>query len=233
MNGLNKVCPAILSLVLLPGCASYVNIPADSQKDIAINTIDAPPTPVLIGAALEYALRDYPPSSRPFAIKLPLPASDRTWSHALGTRPNSRRYDEAQPDMPVYDVRTIRIRGNDAFVDIVLPTSRDNRPVLEVHLQGGISGWTVVSARRWGTSVLKEEIRPLPENDEPVSYEHTNPDRYSTLTPIRVHSDTSIAASTTTAEPSATQSSTAPERPESQPLVPIRVHKPDDDAPHR
>lgn len=148
------------SALALQGCASYVNIPADYLKDPAINTIDLPPTPEVIAAAVEYALRDFPPAQRPFAIALPTPASQATWSTVLAGRPNAARFDDANPDRALYNVRSIRIRGHDARVDILLPESNDGRSLLEVHLKGSLSGWTVKSARRWSPRVLENRTQP-------------------------------------------------------------------------
>ncbi len=146
------------SLVLasaLGGCASYVNIPPDSGSDIAISAIDAPPTPRLISASLDYVIREFPPPSRPYGVRLPVEAAESTWQKVVSGRDGAQPWQELPQDGPVYDVRSIRIRGRDAWVDITVPHTIDNRPVVELRLQGTLGGWTVTSVRRWSAGVIR------------------------------------------------------------------------------
>lgn len=153
---MNYRLPIMLTLAAaLSGCASYVNIPADSEKDIAINAINAPPTPSVISAALDYVLRDYPPPAAPYGIRLPVEASDNTWHKTVRQRDGALPYSELPEGQPVYDVRSIRIRGSDAWVDIVVPETIDNRPLVELRLEGWVDGWKVTSVRRWSASVIR------------------------------------------------------------------------------
>jgi len=153
---MNYRLPVMLALAAaLSGCASYVNIPADSEKDLAINAIDAPPTPGVISAALDHVLRDYPPPATPYGIRLPVEASDNTWHKTVRQRDGALPYAELPEGQPVYDVRSIRIRGSDAWVDIVVPHAIDNRPLIELRLKGWVDGWRITSVRRWSASVIR------------------------------------------------------------------------------
>lgn len=140
----------------LTGCASYVNIPPDSSEDIAISAINAPPTPGLLHAALDYVIIEHPAPQTPYGIRLPVEASESTWSKVLAGRQDAVAFSQLQQGAPLYDVRSIRIRGADAWVDIVVPQAIDNRPLVEVRLEGLISGWRVTSVRHWSTRVIRE-----------------------------------------------------------------------------
>ncbi|MCC6909895.1 MAG: hypothetical protein IT430_18320 [Phycisphaerales bacterium] len=153
---MNLRLAAAVCTAALAGCASYVNIPPDSNKDIAINAINAPPTPRLIGDALGYVLTINPPPSKPYAVRLPVEADPSTWGKVLAGREGAAAYAPDQADVPVYDVRSIRIRGRDAWVDIVVPETVDNRRLIELRLDGGFAGWTVTSVRHWPASVIEQ-----------------------------------------------------------------------------
>lgn len=153
---MNLRLAAAICTAALAGCASYVNIPPDSNKDIAINAINAPPTPRLIGDALDYVLMTNPPPSKPYAVRLPVEADASTWGKVLAGREGAAAYAPDQADGPVYDVRSIRIRGRDAWVDIVVPEAADNRPLIELRLDGDFAGWTVTSVRHWPASVIQQ-----------------------------------------------------------------------------
>ncbi len=143
-------------LAALSGCASYVNIPPDSSEDIAINAINAPPTPGILHTALDYVLIEHPAPQTPYGIRLPVEASESTWRKILADRQGAVAFSQVAQGAPVYDVRSIRIRGADAWVDIVVPQTIDNRPLVEVRLEGFVSGWRVSSVRHWSTRVIRE-----------------------------------------------------------------------------
>lgn len=206
--------PAILLLAAaLSGCASYVNIPADSEKDLAINAIDAPPTPGVISAALDHVLRDFPPPATPYGIRLPVEASDNTWHKTVRQRDGALPYAELPEGHPVYDVRSIRIRGSDAWVDVVVPETIDNRPLVELRLEGWVDGWKVTSVRRWSASV----IRARESSGQYVPTSTNEP----ALRPIVATTEPRAAA----AEPPPTAPSEAevePTAPQDRPLTPLR-----------
>lgn len=153
---MHRLAPATLAIsAALSGCASYVNIPPDSGSDIAINAIDAPPTPGLLSASLDYVVREYPPPGRPYGVRLPVEAGESTWRKVVGGREGALPWHAMPQGAPVYDVRSVRIRGRDAWVDITVPHTIDNRPVVEVRLQGALAGWKVVSVRRWSAGVIR------------------------------------------------------------------------------
>ena len=154
------------------GCASYVNIPAEPGRDPAINTIDSPPTPAVVRAALDHVVREAPPPSAPFAVRLPVEAQDDTWREILKNQPDAVRFDSNAADpaqggagLPLYDILSIRMRGSDASVDLVVPAPPDERPLYEVFLRGSLGGWRVEKDERWSEAVLR--ARQAAEHPEP------------------------------------------------------------------
>lgn len=197
----------------LTGCASYVNIPPDSSEDIAINAINAPPTPGLLHTALGYVLIEHPAPQTPYGVRLPVEASESTWSKVLADRPGALPFSQITPGAPVYDVRSIRIRGADAWVDIVIPQTIDNRPLVEVRLEGRVSGWRVTSVRHWSAGVIRER--------ETSGQYGPNPSSSPALRPITPGPD---SPASDPAKPTV-EEQVAP--PRSTPLVPIRPTKSD------
>jgi len=200
-------------LAALTGCASYVNIPPDSSDDIAINAINAPPTPGVLHTALGYVLIEHPAPQTPYGVRLPVEAKESTWGKVLGDRQGALPYSQIPPGAPVYDVRSIRIRGADAWVDIVVPQTIDNRPLVEVRLEGFVSGWRVSSVRRWSAGVIRERETSGQYRSDPSSSPVPSPVTQSPGAPAA-----------DSAKPAAEEQVGSPT---SVPLVPIRATKSD------
>jgi hypothetical protein len=210
----------------LSGCASYVNIPPDSNEDIAINAINAPPTPGIITAALNYVLIEHPAPSKPYGVRLPVEASDTTWTKVLRGRDGAVPFAQVTSE-PVYDVRSIRVRGTDAWVDIVVPATRDNRPLVELRLDGAVSGWTVTSVRHWSASVIRQ--RESSGQYGPTT--SVEPTTRSTLRPIVVGTPKTEPEAAPAEEVEAIDAAIEPEvatPQERRALTPIRPVKPED-----
>lgn len=205
-----RLVAMLACLAALAGCASYVNIPPDSSEDIAINAINAPPTPGILRTALDYVLIEHPAPQTPFGVRLPVEANDSTWDKVLTDRPGAVPFSQLAQGDPVYDVRSIRIRGADAWVDIVVPQTIDNRPLVEVRLEGRLSGWRVTSMRHWSASVIRQR-------ETSGQYGSTPPEP---ARPIITVEETPATGPTSESEDHA-----AP--PDSTPLAPIRPVKHD------
>ncbi len=105
----------------LAGCGQYVNIPQD-PGDVAAhspNLLNARQTAV---AAVQAVLEDRP-LGRPYRLVLPVGSSDATYAYAMGQLGADASWsDQAPPaDIPVIDVRHIRIRSWLAQVDVIRP----------------------------------------------------------------------------------------------------------------
>lgn len=153
----NWFCRFVI-LLLIPitfnGCASYVNIPADG-RDTAINAVNLPPVPAVMSEALAYAIAKYPLGSA-YCINLPYNSNDRTYrlayediiefNGAEGLCQTECTTNETQ--LPYYQLISVRIRGNHAIVNILLPESLAERRLLVLGLNGSFSGWNVISVQQ-------------------------------------------------------------------------------------
>ena len=147
------------------GCASWVNIPPE-EGDTAIHAVNLPPVPGVMASAVSYAVEQYPAKGT-IAVALPAPASERCFAVVLdrvGKR--AMAWGGGKGLRSAYRVLSVRIRGNSASVDVLLPTSvglLDGKYLLEVNLAGQLDGWSVRSARRLflTTARLEEAARPM------------------------------------------------------------------------
>ena len=132
------------------GCASFVNIPPDN-KDTAINAVNIPPVPGVMADALAFATTQYP-VNQPAAVILPAPAGERTFrivSKKINN--NISAWQGNQDTRPAYRILAVRVRGSAAIVDILLPQQLnlpDNKNLMEINLQGRVTGWRVVGVKR-------------------------------------------------------------------------------------
>lgn len=132
------------------GCTSWVNIPPE-QGDTAIHAVNLPPVPGVMASAVSYAVEQYPANGT-IAVSLPAPASERCFSVVLGRVGKGAVAWRGSDDLrTAYRVLSVRIRGNSASVDVLLPTSvdlLDGKYLLEVNLVGQFDGWSVRSVKR-------------------------------------------------------------------------------------
>lgn len=164
----------------LAGCASYATYPA-VPKNIAINDTNSLGMTQVMSAGLGWVVAKYPPGAKdaslaaegaaeecPFAINLPEPTNRRTYERVAeslghGACPLS----EDTSHLPIYHVSYIRIRGDEAQVNIVRPVPTlgadpTGAPIVQeikLQLRGGFKPWTVISAREW--QVGNADVPPL------------------------------------------------------------------------
>lgn len=160
-------CTAILLLTgFLSGCISWASYPA-APGEIAVKDPNQPVIEELMMSGMRWVVQKYPPV-------------DASGTHAgggriafnlpFGVRPNVyRRVCEAAgggaepltPDnasLPIYHVRELRIRGDQAQMNVVFPASTlgaspKGGPVyqeVKIGFQGGLRNWRVSSFREWG-----------------------------------------------------------------------------------
>lgn len=155
------------SLLALPGCptaglVNYPEIPGDSIS----NSVNNPPVPQVVTAALEYTVRRFPPtpvrtlgeiSTEPFAVNLPAPMSKESVTRIIqDCSPHARALTESSKSLPVYHVSRIIVRGGSATVDIIRPVltlpDQPTNPLYQgvsVNLRGLRGPWTVTSIRQF------------------------------------------------------------------------------------
>lgn len=175
--GLLSLAGAALGLSACAGYETYPDVPTNNFSMSDPNTTSMPPC---MAAALQWVVMKYPPGGqapeelamgdaqpRPFTINLP-PAS--TWKTCkrvaddvgMGCRPLTADSTE----LPVLHVTYVRVRGDEAVVNIIRPvsslgTTPGGEPVpqeIKVQLRGGINPWHVIAWREWqvGTAEIPE-----------------------------------------------------------------------------
>lgn len=107
--------------VCLAGCGQYVNIPQD-PSDIAANSPNLLNVRQTAVAAVQAVLEDRP-LGRPYRLVLPVGSSDETYAYAMRRLGADASWsDQAPPvDLPVIEVRHVRIRSWLAQVDVIRP----------------------------------------------------------------------------------------------------------------
>ncbi len=105
----------------LAGCGQYVNIPEDAG-DVAANSPNLLNVRQTAVAAVQAVLEDRP-LGRSYRLVLPVGTSDDTYAYAMRELgPDASWSDQSPPtDMPVIDVRHVRIRSWLAQVDVIRP----------------------------------------------------------------------------------------------------------------
>lgn len=183
--------PSLLVTVLhvVAGCASYVNIPADGS-DTALNAVNLPPVPRVMGRALAFSVNSYPPAGASGAdgqvtgmrYYLPDGASAHTYARVgsiLGESGidasigNLAVHGTSYPDIPRYIVTAVRIRGDDALVDVMLPDTFGPRNLLQIGMQGGLSTWRVIAYSRYIPSLDDAQRAAAYSTPRPVEPDHT------------------------------------------------------------
>ncbi len=155
------VMASALGLSVMAGCpgAGQVNYPPIAGDTIS-NSVNNPPVPRVLDAALEYVVLRYPPNSSgpldpqppvPFAVNLPaLMNEENVRSIISNTSPFARALTEQTQNLPIYHVARVNVRGGTAYVDILRPVSTlPDKPVnplyqgVRVELRGLSTAWRV------------------------------------------------------------------------------------------
>lgn len=182
--GLTILAGAALAL---PGCPSigYVNYPPIPGDTIS-HSVNNPPVPQVLTAALGYIVRRYPPianakigeeSDAPFAINLPETMEQTVVQRIVGDcSPYANALTASTKDLPTYHVARIEIRGGTAKIDIVRPVmTLPDKPVsplyqgINIELRGLSRAWEVTNVRQY--PVGSPDMPPLtivPEEWQPV-----------------------------------------------------------------
>lgn len=147
------------------GCATYVNIPPQ-PGDVARHDPNDLSIVQAMGEALNAAVVDQPIQGR-YAIVLPEGVSADSYKVVAARLGEAAVWpgDVERPDIPLVEVKEVRIRGLSAQVDIVRPTSPTvGAPgqVVTVYLQQNpVTGWHVEQVRIWRANV-QDVLTPTP-----------------------------------------------------------------------
>jgi hypothetical protein len=165
----------VAATALLGGCVSWASYPA-GPGETAVKNPNDPTILNVIETGLEWVVRKYPPGTTgdgpKLAINLPQGIRERVYERMavrVGHGAAPLRSDTAT--LPVYHVAQVRIRGDEAAVDIIRPVVElgagpDGGPVyqeIRVNMRGGMGPWHIVSHREWtpGTVAQMPELNFL------------------------------------------------------------------------
>ena len=165
-----------LPLVLLAGCSTYVNIPKQ-PGDVAENSPNTPTTSAVTAEALRATIENRP-IGRTFEIVL---FEDTHPDNARAIVPKVSRHavwaaDNDQGALPTLQVHRLRVRDNNAWVDITRP-AHANHPhsgdqLVTVHLRWSISGgWQATRIEPWRVDPATALL------DQPLTYDQAHPER--------------------------------------------------------
>lgn len=163
---------AFSSLAVAAGCASWANFPP-VPGDTAFHSLASPAMEDVMVEGLRWTITRYPPigdaldftpgpAEEPrIAINLPKGVKAAFYQYASKDIGGPRRLvtplASTTRDIPIYHVRSLRIRGDEAQINIVRPAtelgpSPAGTPVYQevtLTLRGGIGPWRVVANTPW------------------------------------------------------------------------------------
>jgi len=153
-----------LTLPLLAGCGTYINIPqqpADvawhNPNDFTVKRVEA--------AALSYLIQRMPASEN-YGLVLPDRTTDNTYAFVMRQLPGNSHYQRAgEVQLPTFSVAGVFVRGSDAQVDIVRPTDGGSSQLVSVYLEFGIDGWYGRRHRVWNIPVAEALQVSYPGSD--------------------------------------------------------------------
>lgn len=153
--------PALVALALaLGGCATYVNIPAQSG-DVAGHDTNVKRVLEVQLAALS-AVHEMRPAPGPFRVVLPAGTSDASYQALVPKISDQATWssDEVAPGAYVLQAKQVRIRGWYAQVDIVRPataTTPDGpKQLVTVNLRSDpVVGWHADGIKVWAMPLEK------------------------------------------------------------------------------
>jgi len=185
---------SIASVLLLGGCpgGGYSTWPAaDDTKafggDTSSNYLNGPPVPQVLGTALNYACRKFPPQADaqpqdqptvPFAINLPPGTRYRTSQEIVGfTHPMARTLTDETQSLPKYHIASYSVRGSDAEVMVFVPVismaaSDGTAPYkgVRIILRSGLQNWRIMGHSSFPVALLSVPqtniIQPVPLSEQ-------------------------------------------------------------------
>lgn len=142
----------ILTVGGLGGCATYVNVPGESE-DFAAHSVNTYPTPTIMANAIDHVVSHYPPidQGHPVSISIPPGANADTLSRVRKVLPeNAILESEIEADEKTqYRVMSVYKRGTRASANVLVPESSTGRFVIEVAMRFNVDGWRITGTRRW------------------------------------------------------------------------------------
>jgi len=161
-----RVVGLLIGSMFLAGCVSWASYPA-APGETAIKDPNNPAMEQIMMAGLQWTVSKNPPVDAKgnhvgkgrIALNLPVGIKPKVYRRiAEETGGGAEPITEANKDLPIYHVSSVRIRGDEAQINIIWPAaslgpSPQGGPVyqeVKLGLAGGLSTWHVVSFREWG-----------------------------------------------------------------------------------
>ncbi|MEO0964885.1 MAG: hypothetical protein AAFY08_07165 [Planctomycetota bacterium] len=159
------------SLPLLAGCAAYVNIP-DQKGSVARSNPNTENVRLVEAEALNRLVAD---SAVPgtISVKLPPGSTAETYDWVLGQiGDRAVPYDQAGADAAVdYEVRGVRLRGQEGYVDIAQAATVNVARIVTVELwYDPFGGWSVTDIVPWGTIADPSQDVFQPAGTQPATW---------------------------------------------------------------
>ena len=150
-SGLQRIPGLGLAFLLIAGCANYSSFPPLDGGSPSAKATDAP-IPEVVATSIEWCLarEDYRVAETPVVFSLPESMGDEAHERVAE---NLR--DSGYQVMPVgeesgIEVRSVRLFGLDAAVDLSVPRGTNPRQLVTLDLHSyPFQQWTVISANRW------------------------------------------------------------------------------------
>ncbi|MAB84003.1 MAG: hypothetical protein CMJ24_11320 [Phycisphaerae bacterium] len=137
-----------VACMLLAGCAPYSSYPpVEETSGLSHPTFE--PVPTIIVAAIEWgrSREQGETAEAPLSFVLPRDSSDKTYEKIEKRIEGSER---ASSDRDGIAIRSVRIRGFDASVDVSVPRDRGEPILYTIDLKSKpFQKWEVVAHRRW------------------------------------------------------------------------------------
>ena len=137
-----------VACALVAGCAPYSSYPPVEQTSgLTHSTFE--PVPTIMVTSLEWArsMEEEDVAERPLAFTLPRDSSEGAYERVQKRIEGSHR---AEGDEKAIAIRSIRVRGFDANVDISIPRDRGEPLLYTLNLKSKpFQKWEVVGHRRW------------------------------------------------------------------------------------
>ena len=159
----------LTACAILAGCAPYGSYPP-VEETAAITRLTFEPGPTIVATSIEWARNKEAGdvASEPIRFTLPVGSSAAAYEKIEDRVAGSTR---GNPGEQSIAVRSVRVRGFDATVDVTVP--RDGRPPLLYTLtlkSKPFEAWRVVAERRWRFSEKDltdvQHARPAATSDD-------------------------------------------------------------------